>query len=336
MGARMFRLSSILFLSLALGGASAAGCGTGQQQQQQPPNKPKADKRPPGAGVPAQPPAAGSQQEQPMKNAEPVKTGGGPETLASGGHSQVREPFVFVARDSQTYKELRRLAGDLPELRDEFFRAGVVVAAFLGQRRTGGYEVEIAREADGALRVSEKSPPKDAMTTMALTAPYRVVSYATPDENPVRLRLDSAWQQAARPYRVVLGEFTMLGGFAGVREKFNVTGTLGLMRHRDLATVIFDLGGDDAGRPRVLADAASGKVSAGKLTLSVDPGTFILPPRRRMIAEVEAGPGENKLHFTLDGLQAAVADGFGGRGKFDAEATAPPPKKTALDDDAPV
>lgn len=333
MGARMFRLSSTLFLSLALGGASAAGCGPGQQQQRQPPAKPKADKRPPGGGVPTETPAAGSQQEQPLKTAEPVKPDGGPETLAAGGHSQVREPFVFVARDPQTYTELRRLAGELPELRDEFFRAGVVVAAFLGQRRTGGYAVEIAREADGALRVSEKSPPKDAMTTMALTASFRVVSYATPDENPVRLRLDAAWRQALRPYRVVLGEFTMMGGFAGVREPFNVTGTLGLMRHQDLATVIFDLAGDDAGRPRALADAASGKFSAGKLTLSVDPGTFVLPPRRRMITEVKAGPGENKLHFTLDGMQAAVADGFGGRGKFDAEATSAPPKKIALDDD---
>lgn len=329
MGARMFRLPTILILSLALCVASAAGCGLKRQQQ----GKSKADKRPPGEVATPVSPANGAQKEKPVKTEGPVKTGGGPETLVAGGHSQVREPFVFVARDAQAYKELRRLAGELPELRDEFFRANAVVAAFLGQRRSGGYAVEITREGDGALRVSEKSPPKGAMTTMALTAPYHVVSYATPEENPVRLSLGAAWQQAARPYRVVLGEFTMMGGFAGVRELFNVTGTLGLMRYQDLATVLFDLGGDDANRPRVLSDAASGKVNADKLTLTVDPGTFILPPRRRMTAEVTLGAGENKLHFTLDGMQAAVADGFGGRGQFDAEATAGPPKKIALDDD---
>jgi hypothetical protein len=52
-----------------------------------------------------------------------------------------------------------------------------------------------------------------------------------------------------------------------------------------------------------------------------------------MKAEVNLGPGGNKLHFTLDGMQTAVADGFGGRGEFDAEATAGPPKKLALEDD---
>lgn len=325
MGARMFRLSSVMILSLALCGASAAGCGQGQRQ----PSKPKAGGRQPGGGTPPASPASGQQKE------EPVKADGELKQLGAGGHSQVREPFVFVARDAQNYKELRRLAGELPELKDDFFRTNAVVAAFLGQRRTGGYAVEIARDGDGTLRVVEQSPPKDAMTTMALTAPYRVVSFPAPDENPVRLRLDPAWRQGQRPYRVVLGEFTMMGGFAGVRQKFNVTGALGLMRYKDLATVLFELGGDDAERPRVLADAASGRINADKLTLMVDPGTFILPPRHRMTAEVKFGPGENKLHFTLDGMQAAVADGFGGRGQFDAEATAGPPKKIALDDDEP-
>ena len=321
MGARMFRLPSILILSLAVCGASAAGCGPEQQ------GKSKADKVQPGATVPVETPASGGQREK------TVTTDGELKSLGAGGYSQVQEPFVFVARDAQTYKELRKLLSDLPELKEDFFHANAVVAAFLGQRRSGGYAVEIKRDGEGALRVSEKSPPKDAMTTMALTAPFSVVSVSAGDESPVRLRLDPAWTRGQRPYRVVLGEFTMMGGFAGVSEKFNVTGGLGLMRYKDLATVLFDLGGDDTRRPRALSDVASGKVYSDKLTLTVDPGTFILPPRNRMTAEVKLGAGENKLHFTLEGMQTKVADGFGGRGEFDAEATAGPPKKIAVDDD---
>ena len=326
MGVRKFRLPSVLALALALcGAASAAGCeprpGDGQ------PGKSEANKQGPGAGAPAASPAAGGQGEQ------AVKTDGGLKALGAGGYSKVLEPFVFVARDEQTYKELRKLVGELPELKEDFFRSNAVVAAFLGQRRSGGYAVEIAREGEGALRVSEKSPPKDSIRTMALTAPYQIVSFPANDEDAVRLRLDPAWQQGQRPYRVVLGEFTMTGGFAGVSEKFNVTGALGLMRYKDLATVLFDLGGDDPRRPRALADVTSGKVFSDKLTLTVDAGTFILPPRQRMAAEVKLGPGENKLHFTLEGVGSKVADGFGGRGEFDAEASAGPPKKIALDDE---
>ncbi|MCA1615524.1 MAG: protease complex subunit PrcB family protein [Acidobacteria bacterium] len=318
----MFRLSSVMFLSLALCGASAAGCGPEQQRK----GESGAGKQLPG-GTPAPPATVGQKEGR-------VKTEGELKSLGAGGYSKVREPFVLVARDGQTYQELRELVGDLPALKDDFFRANAVVAAFLGQRRSGGYAVEIARGADGALRVSEKTPPKDAMTTMALTAPYNVVSYAAPEENPVRLSLGAAWQQAARPYRVTRGKFTMMGGFAGVHEPFGVTGTLGVLRHQHLATVVFDLKGDDPQRPRALADAATGAVNSGKLTLSVDPGTFILPPRNRARAEGTFGGGENTLTLTLEGMQIKVADGFGGRGEIEAEATAGPPQKTALDDDS--
>ena len=330
MSQQKLRALALWFILSLLAGATTttmAGCNASQQRRRG--NSRRADAKPtttpqPTPEEPLPDPARGEEKTV----SDEIKI------LSRGNYSnEMLESFVAVSRDAETYAALRALNAQLPGLSADFFKRNAVVAAFLGQRRSGGYAVEITREAEGALRVSEKSPPKGAMTTMALTAPYHVVSYATPEENPVRLSLGAAWQQAARPYRVVLGEFTMMGGFAGVRELFNVTGTLGLMRYQDLATVLFDLGGDDANRPRVLSDAASGKVSSDKLTLTVDPGTFILPPRRRLTAEVTLGGGENKLHFTLDGMQAAVADGFGGRGQFDAEATAGPPKKIALDDD---
>lgn len=335
MGARKFRLTPVLALLLALCAApAAAGCGPQQQPRQ---GKQGAEERRPGAQTPAATPAPPATHAPGGEGEKPVTTDGGLKTLAAGGYSQVGEAFVAVAREEQTYKELRRLVPDLPELGAEHFRANAVVAAFLGRRRSGGYSVEIARDAEGALRVSEKSPPKDAMVTMALTAAYSVVSVAAPDAEAVRLRLGETWQQRVRPYKVVLGEFTMMGGFAGVRERFDVRGTLGLLRHKNLATFVFDLKGEDARGARALADAATGIVNSDKAALSVDPGSFVLPPRHRLNVEAKLGPGENKLWLTLEGLQTKVADGFGGRGTLEAEATAAPPPVSADDDgDGPM
>jgi hypothetical protein len=52
--------------------------------------------------------------------------------LAAGGYGPVREPFIFVARDVETYARLRELNDKLPELGADFFKSNAVVAAFLG------------------------------------------------------------------------------------------------------------------------------------------------------------------------------------------------------------
>jgi hypothetical protein len=325
MAVRKLRLPAALALAFTLCGASAAGC---ELRRQQAGGADANSRKPGGQAAPAGQAATGGEGEKAV-----TTTDGELKTLGAGGYSQVNEAFVLVARDAQTYGELRKLAPGLPELGADFFSANAVVAAFLGQRPSGGYAVEIAREADGGLRVSEKSPPKDAIRTMALTSPYSVVASPWPGENPVRLSLGPPWRERARPYRVTAGEFTMMGGFAGVREPFRVAGALGVLRHKDLATVLFDLKGEGDRRARALADVATGTVSSGRLSLRVDPGTFILPPRDRMSAAGTFGAGENKLSLTLEGMQTKVADGFGGRGTLEAEATAPAPPKRALDDE---
>src|SRR6266581_8919086 len=66
--------------------------------------------------------------------------------LGQGYHSSINEPFIAVIRNAETYDALTKLEGNMPRLDAGFFDSNAVVAAFLGQRNTGGYAVEIARE----------------------------------------------------------------------------------------------------------------------------------------------------------------------------------------------
>ncbi|HZG53631.1 MAG TPA: protease complex subunit PrcB family protein [Pyrinomonadaceae bacterium] len=263
-----------------------------------------------------------------------TKVGGEIKELAAGGYSSVYEPFIVVARDAQTYAALRPLHDKLPELAADFFKSNAVVAAFLGQRRSGGYAVRITRDAGnaGSLRVSEKSPAKDAMTTMALTSAFRIVSVSVDEESPLALALDATWQEAARPYKVGAGEFTRIGGFAGGRERSTLAGDLRIMRHGQLATVFFALSGAGADGRYELTDAATGMVTPeGAFSLTrLDPGSFVPPPRHPLRARGQFTDNEGKLSLTFEVMEAKVNDGFGGQGKLEATATAPPPKKRAV------
>lgn len=258
--------------------------------------------------------------------------------LAAGGYSSIRESFIFVARDTETYARLRELNNKLPELGADFFKSNAVVAAFLGERRSGGYGVRIERAAGGLLRVSEKTPPKDAMVTMALTAAFQIVSVGVREESPLALELDATWQEAARPYKVGAGDFTRMGGFAGRMERSTLKGDIRIMRHAQLATLFLDLQGTGAEGARALQDTASGTVAPdGNITLTrLDPGSFVPPPRYPLRARGNFSNNEDKLSLTFEITEAKVNDGYGGQGKLEATATAPPPRKRAVDGDRPM
>ena len=282
-----------------------------------------------------------SPQPEGEKNLE-TNAPGEIKVLAAGGYSSVKESFIVVARDAETYASLRGLNDKLPELGADFFKSNAVVAAFLGQRRSGGYSVSITRTAPPAagaanmLRVSEQQPPKDALVTMALTAAFQIVSLAVREDRPLVLELDAAWQQAARPYKVDAGEFIRMGGFAGRPERSSLKGELRIMRHARLATVFFALQGTGAEGEHALQDVATGTVTPdGTLTLArLDPGSFVPPPRHALRVRGSFNdPNENNLSLTFEAMQAKVNDGYGGQGKLEATATAPPPKKRAVDDD---
>ena len=257
--------------------------------------------------------------------------------LAAGGHGTISESFLFVARDAETYATLRRMHEALPEHGAEFFKTNAVVAAFLGQRRSGGYSVGVARTNAGALRIAENAPAKGAMVTMALTAPFKIISVAANEEKPLALELDATWQEAARPYKVSAGEFTRMGGFTGRRQHSTLAGEIRIMRHAELATAFFALEGTNEDGKVGLQDVATGAVTPEcRLSLArLDPGSFVPPPRYPLRARGQFADNEGKLSLTFEVMETKVNDGYGGRGKLEATATAPP-KKRALDADNPM
>ncbi|HEX8773010.1 MAG TPA: protease complex subunit PrcB family protein [Pyrinomonadaceae bacterium] len=302
----------IALLSLLLNGASAAGCGSGNAPQQS-----RQDNR------------AGN------KNATPTpKEGesGDIKILTQGAYNSVSESFVAVARDAETYRELRRLDDNLPILSSEAFKRAAVVAAFLGQRRSGGFGVEIKRSTDGALRINETKPPPGSMSTQALTTPYKIVLVPIENERPLRLELDKSWREGTRPYKVAAGEFTMSGGFAGRSENMRLAGSLAVMRHANLATFIFDLKGTGGSKVRELKEAATGLVQAGgELRLArFNAGSLVEPPENLLEAKGQFSNNESDLTLSFESLPSNINDGYQGRGRLTATATGPPPPKRAL------
>lgn len=317
-----------LLLSLGLNGAGAAGCGTKQSEPQQNVNQTKNNNAPVTENNNA--PASSS----PERTGDAVE--GEMKVLAEGAYGKITDPFVVVARDAETYAALRELLTSLPQLNGEFFKKNLVVAAFLGQRNTGGYSVQITRGANNRLLVSSASPPAGAMLTQALTAPFKIISTPINDERPPGIEIDPTWNEGMRPYRLASGEFTTGGGFAGRFEKLQLTGEIRVSRLGKLATFLFDLKSTGGTKARLLQDAASGLVAAGGgiSGVIVDAGSLVDFPRSALGSKGSFTRNEDKLSLTFESLPSNVSDGYGGRGQLEANATAPPPpKKTTSDDD---
>src|SRR5207248_6310834 len=141
---------------------------------------------------------------------------------AEGLHSSITDhSFVAVIRDEETYSALVNIEPSLPGLAADFFQSHVVIAAFLGQRNTGGYSVEITRHSTGRLLIGDKVPGKGVMVPQMITSPFKVVSVSVSGTPPLeQVGFSPAFVSAMRVYRVTRGEFEMTGGIAGVQEKF--------------------------------------------------------------------------------------------------------------------
>lgn len=66
-----------------------------------------------------------------------------------------------------------------PELPEIDFEKEMVVAIFMGERSSGGYEIEIINiiktEKQIAIEVEEEEPPPESLRTMVFTQPYHIV-----------------------------------------------------------------------------------------------------------------------------------------------------------------
>lgn len=256
--------------------------------------------------------------------------------LATGNYGQMRESFVLVARDAATYAALRKMIANLPDQSAEFLRTHAVVAAFLGQRRTGGYSVEIKQTARGRLSINERAPAKDAMTTQAFTAPFRVVALPIEPDDALDLTLAPTWQQRQRPYRITDGAINIIGGFAGIREGAQLAGTLRIMRAGDLATFTFDVQSTGGHRPRHMADTATATVdAAGNITFTrFDAFALSGATESPFRATGQFTNKETNLTLEFQTIPAPhVADNFGATGQLSAVATAPAPTNKAFTDE---
>ena len=241
--------------------------------------------------------------------------------LAEGFHSSVTHPFVAVIREAETYSELTKLDIYLPKLDEEFFKSNIVVAAFLGERNTGGYSVEITREANGDTRISEKAPGKGVMVPQMVTSPFKMVSVPLGGARPVLLSLDSTWRQRTRPYRVTGGRFTMSGGFAGTAEQFGLEGEIRILRENSLVTFVFGILRSGPEKKRSLIDFTTGVVNAdGHLTINkMSADSFVDAPNSGLKVSGAFSSGGSKISLVFNSLPSMVADGYQGEGTLEAE-----------------
>jgi hypothetical protein len=243
-------------------------------------------------------------------------------TLAEGSQSSITDPFVAVIRDDATYAKLRTMEPSFPRLETDFFRLNVVVAAFLGTRNTGGYSVEISRVENGRIRVAEKAPPKNAMTTQIITSPFKLVSVASEGSTAVQLSVGAIFQQRAQLYRISNGTFNVSGGFTGGSESFQLNGKLQVTRLDDLITIGFALVSSGSSRERSLRSSATGVIKDGAITIErMTHGSLLDPPSGELKVSGKFLE-KNRLSLELNSQPISVPESYSGRGTIEAELVA--------------
>ena len=237
-------------------------------------------------------------------------------TLAEGSYGAAETPFIFVARSAETYAHLQKIVENLPPAAEIDFSRAAVVAAFAGTKNTGGYSVAI-QNANGKITINVTEPPKDAITTDALTMPFAVALVPAEEEKTLSVEASANWKNAMQIYKVALGKFESSGGFAGRRKKFDAVGTIGVLRFGDYATLFFNLTGKGADKNMKLTEIASGLIKDGAVELlRLDAGSFSEGPKPplKVSGEIKA----DKLSLIFESLPTIVADGFQVGGKVEA------------------
>jgi hypothetical protein len=242
--------------------------------------------------------------------------------LGEGFHSKITKPFVAVVRDAETYAGLTTLDENLPKLDADFFKENVAIAAFLGERNTGGYSVEI--RANGIeILVLEKKPGKGVMVPQMITSPFRIVALKGATNSAVRLNLfgDDAWRQSISSYLVTSGKFSIGGGFAGISQEFGLEGPIGVMRAGKLATFSFRVVGSDTKKRRLLVECATGlKDSDGDFKINrMSADSLVDPPNSGLAGTVTFSEAGRKFALIMISRPSLVADGYSGGGTIEAE-----------------
>ena len=270
-----------------------------------------------------------------LKNSSTVQSGreditsGEMKVLAEGLHSSITDhSFVAVIRDQETYSALVNIEPSLPGLAADFFQSHVVIAAFLGQRNTGGYSVEITRHSTGRLLIGDKVPGKGVMVPQMITSPFKVVSVSVSGIPPLeQVGFSPAFVSAMRVYQVTGGKFEMTGGIAGVHEEFPLQGGVQVMREGGLATLWFTIPELGTARNRSFHEVATGVVqTSGQLVINrMSADLLANQPNPGLKATGTFTEEESKLSLSFDSLPTVIADGYSGRGSIEAEILKPRP-----------
>lgn len=120
--------------------------------------------------------------------------------LSSGGKEEVKkaikikrewkgyncgytEPSKLVIKTEEQWREVwgkvHRLQLPMPGLPKIDFEKEMVIAVFMGEQKSGGYEIEITSvtetEEEIVVEVVERKPPPESLRTMVLTQPFHIV-----------------------------------------------------------------------------------------------------------------------------------------------------------------
>jgi len=258
-----------------------------------------------------------SKATKPMNNKQDAKpTNAEIKIIAEDAYGTIETPFVFVARSKETYAQMQMFVENLPPNSEIDFGKIAVIAAFAGTKNTGGYSVSIRQTVDKIV-VEVIEPPKDAMTTDALTMPFQVALVPVEEEKSLPLEVSANWKSAVQTYKITSGEFESSGGFAGTLKKFSAEGTIGVLSFGDYATLIFNLSGKGANKNMRLTETASGVMKEGKINLErLDAGSFSEGPKPPL--KVSGTLSGGKLSLMFEPLPTKIADGFQASGKIEA------------------
>ena len=120
-------------------------------------------------------------------------------TIQKGNFGGIRKPAQIVVRTQEEWNSLwkRHVSIQSPPSSPPSvdFAAEMIVGLFIGEKNTGGYEVEITRAElkDSTLHVyyAEKSPTPGGIVTQALTQPFHLARLPRSDAPVVFVRLNS-------------------------------------------------------------------------------------------------------------------------------------------------
>ncbi len=293
-------MKTIKFLLLAALGLSLAGCALAQTDKRRTNKNTKPKNTKPMNEKPKAEPAS-----------ENVKI------IAEGFYESLETPFIFVARSAETYAQLQKfIAQKLPPASEIDFAKSAAVAAFAGTKNTGGYSVSVVKTGD-KIKIEVVEPPKDAMTTDALTTPFAVSLVPIEQGKTLPIEVSENWKNAMQTFKVVSGEFESSGGIAGRLKKFNAEGTVGVLSFGDYATLFFSLSGTGADAANMkLTEAASGAMKNGKIELArLGSGSFSSGPKPPL--KVSGMLSSDKISLRFEPLPAVAADGFQVGGKIE-------------------